>query len=99
MRDLRLPLGASDRALRERAARALGLALDEVAEVRVEKRSIDARGSAPLHVVTVRLWTHGESIPADELPRPDLPPGLKALVPGEAPIVVGTGPAGLWAAL
>ena len=99
VRDLVLPLGAPIQQLRALAAQALGVPADSLAEVRPTKVSLDARGPVPKRVYTVEVWRLGEDVPPDEAPHVALPTDLRPLVVGEAPIVVGTGPAGLWAAL
>jgi uncharacterized FAD-dependent dehydrogenase len=99
VRGLALPLGAPPQGLHELAAQALGVPLAEVAEVRPVKVSLDARGASPRRIYTAQVWLAGEAVPSEELPLVSLPAGLKPLEPGRAPIVVGTGPAGLWATL
>ncbi len=99
VRDVAVPLGAPPSRLVALTAEALGVAPEALAEVRPVKVSVDARGAVPKKVYTVAVWRVGDPVPPEDLPRPELPPDLRPLVPGEAPIVVGTGPAGLWAAL
>ena len=80
--------------MRAAAARRLGASLDAVRHVATLRRSIDARGRRPCWVLRVRVWL-------DEDPRPD-PAWTLPLrdVRGAPPvIVVGAGPAGLFAAL
>lgn len=102
---LELRAGEEVARLRERAAERLGIAPDRVREWRILRRSLDARGRRePRFVHRVGLV-----LPADT-PLPDLPavtpwpaetavlrrpPGL----PASRPLVVGAGPAGLFAAL
>ena len=88
------PREAADAVLvREAAAEAAGLELDSVRGCRVRKRSIDARSRAPLVRLRIELSTDH---PLDEeVERPELPD-----VGGAPPvIIVGCGPAGLFAAL
>lgn len=99
VRDLPLPLGTPPQALRELAAAKLGLPADRIAEVRVRKSSVDARGGAPKRVCTVAVWTTDQEVPPDSPPRLTAPAGMRPLRPGQAPLIVGTGPAGLWAAI
>jgi len=81
------------------AAEALGVSPDRIAEVRPQKISLDARGKRPRRVYTVAVWLVGEEVPPDTPPTPRLAARVHPLVPGRAPVIVGTGPAGLWAAL
>ncbi len=99
VRGLAIPLGTPPQALHALAAEKLGVAPEALAEVRPLKLSIDARGAAPRKVYAVEVWRCGASVPPAELPTVELPPHVRPLRPGEAPIIVGTGPAGLWAAL
>lgn len=98
VRDLHLPLGAPPSELRRLAAEALGWRPEELGELRVRKVSLDAREKIVRKVYSVDAWRADEEVP------PETPPALRRgamrpLVPGEAPVIVGTGPAGLWAAL
>ena len=76
------------------AARRLGVAASRLTRVTVEHRSLDARKRPPVYVLRVRAWV-------DEAPV-DAPPwrlqlgDVRAAPPA---IVVGAGPAGLFAAL
>ncbi|MEZ4267911.1 MAG: FAD-dependent oxidoreductase [Myxococcota bacterium] len=99
VRDLLLPLGTPPQALRELAAQSLGVSPDAIAELRPLRISLDARHGIPRRVYTVRVWLFGEEVPPDDLPALDPPPPMRPLVRGSAPVIVGTGPAGLWAAI
>lgn len=99
LRDLKVGVDAPPQALREAAARALGVSVDALGVVRPVKISLDARGKSPRHVYTVDVWRAGDDVPDLPTPKPRRGPTMRPLVRGEAPIIVGTGPAGLWAAL
>jgi uncharacterized FAD-dependent dehydrogenase len=99
VRDLVLPLGTPPQALRGLAAQALGVAASEVVELRPERVSLDARKGTPRRVVAARVWLAGDVVPPEALPALEAPPVMRPLVRGEAPVIVGTGPAGLWAAI
>lgn len=100
VRNLPLPLGEPPQALHALAAAKLGVPEDQILEVRPLKVSLDARGTRrPVRRYTVQVWLSGEEPPVDAIPSVQPPTGMRRLVPGEAPIVVGTGPAGLWATL
>lgn len=81
-------------AVTEAAARHLGVSPSRVTGVTLVRRSIDARRRPPVYVVRARVWVDEPPAPecAWELPLGD--------VRGAAPVVVvGAGPAGLFAAL
>ena len=99
-----------DAAIRRVVAGRLGLREDRILRVVVRKRSLDARrGRAPAFVYAVTTYLAGEEA---ELERDDaerearlardahaVPALIRAPHDGERPIVVGAGPAGLFAAL
>ena len=75
-------------------ARRLGTAASSITHVTTLRRSIDARGRRPVYVLRVRVWV-------DEVPAPEPAwrlelPDVRAARPA---VVVGAGPAGLFAAL
>jgi len=77
-----------------RAARRLGVAAGAVVHAAVLRRALDARGRPPVFVLRVRLWVDEPYRP----PPPRTPPWGD--VRGAAPaVIVGAGPAGLFAAL
>jgi uncharacterized FAD-dependent dehydrogenase len=81
-------------AIVEGAARRLGVAPASVTHVVTLRRSIDARRRPPTYVLRVRVWV--DEAPADEAPW-RLP--LRDVRAARPAIVVGAGPAGLFAAL
>lgn len=84
----------SESEVRVAAARAAKIALSDVRDVRVVKRSIDARGRGPRVQLRVELSTDGPFEPPVTTP-PELPNvGKKPAV-----VIVGAGPGGLFAAL
>ena len=92
-------LGADHDALRKAAAEESGIPLENIDEVRPIKISLDARRkAAPRRIVQAEIYLKGEDIPPEAVPAPKRG-AMRPLVEGDAPIVVGTGPAGLWAAL
>ena len=96
--DLFVPLAAADEPLGPRIERALGWARGSVGEVRVVRRALDARKGRPLghrlRIVAART---------DEVLGPVAPPRSAAHWPASRPVprvvIVGSGPAGAWAAL
>lgn len=100
LKDLALPLGSSPADLAAAAADALGVPASEVVEVRPTKVSVDARDKQPKKVFAVDVWlTSDEPPPPIDLPSLRRPAHVAPATNGRAPIIVGTGPAGLWAAL
>lgn len=95
--DIVLPLAQSEdlSAQKEAVAEKLKLPVTELNELRLRKHSIDARQ----RTIKVQLRMEvgiGQALPPDPVLRPDYPE-----VPADAPqvIIVGCGPAGLFAAL
>ncbi len=83
-----------EKSVLEAAARAAKIPIAEVRDVRVVKRSIDARGHGPRVLVRVELSTDA-TFPLPLTTPPELPHvGKKPIV-----VIVGAGPAGLFAAL
>lgn len=99
VRDLPLALGETDARLRALAAEALGVSQERISGLQKVKVSLDARARPPRRIVTVDVWLDQEDVEFPGPPSLDYPPGLRPPVSGEMPIIVGTGPAGLWAAL
>ncbi|MBP8822363.1 MAG: FAD-dependent oxidoreductase [Flavobacteriales bacterium] len=89
------PREAADPGLvREAAAEACGMALELVRGSRILKRSIDARSKQPLVRLRVEVSTEA-GFPEPAAAPPDLPDAST----GKPVIIVGCGPAGLFAAL
>jgi hypothetical protein len=96
--DIVVPLEALDDPLRTIAARALGWAETRIAEVRVLRRSLDARKQRRLgYRMRVEVASAGEML-APSAPRPPRP-SWPVAVPVPRVVIVGSGPAGAWAAL
>ena len=103
IRDVRLPLPERDRPALDIAARALSTTPRQIHSARFVRRSIDARQGRVSFVVSVIADLPGAlaALPAGVVAAPP-PPALPALpaVSGNPEIaIVGTGPAGLFAAL
>ncbi|MEY3011497.1 MAG: hypothetical protein RIT45_232 [Pseudomonadota bacterium] len=104
--EVRLPVSPEsaprhdDAALREAIALAAGWLPDDVGAVVIDRRSLDARrGRRASWVLRCRASRRDELSPDDGLPLLLRPRKLARSVPGLRPIIVGTGPAGLFAAL
>ena len=117
--DAGLPGDAGERALRAAVARACGARAGDVADVRLLRRSVDARRKSDVHFVATvavafadglaeervlergavaRGATARTHVPSEPLAVPDCSAAFAA-GEGERPVVVGTGPAGLFCAL
>lgn len=105
---------SAEGALRRAAAKRLGIDEGQVASVRLLKRSVDARRKSNVHFVVTLGVTLDEASGDDEasvvsrvgdddvfVAAVTTPPARVSIrtAPGVRPIVVGTGPAGLFAAL
>jgi hypothetical protein len=110
LHNVRAGLDADLDALRVTAAEKLGLRPDQIESVRVVRRAIDARHQRPAFVYTldatlsanedpeaVAERTAATLVAEPAAPRLELRPGTTPLP--ERPVVVGAGPAGLFAAL
>ena len=102
---IRLPLDDAKRPLETIAARALHVRPEEIASVRLFKKSVDARDKRDVHfslTLDVELGRAPARLPrnAEVLPPPKpTAPVPRARARRFRPIVVGMGPAGLFAAL
>ncbi len=108
--NIRLPLDHDDQALAAAAARRLGISREKLVEVSIFKRSVDARRENRIKLVySVLVEVKEESAVSGKVksdpqikPAPDL--GYRPVTTArgggsERPLVVGTGPAGLFAGL
>lgn len=108
LRNISLRPGESEKTLHEKAAKILGIQPGEIRELRLHRRSIDARKKHDVRVIyTVDISLTGEEARAvsragkNAVPVEDavyIPP-LSAYKPKRRPVVVGFGPAGIFAAL
>lgn len=92
---VRPDVGANADALRRVVARAAHLSPDDVGEMRIVRRAIDARRGVRFQM-RVRVFGPEEPVAGEVVPAP---PVFPARVPGRPVIVVGSGPAGLFAAM
>ena len=103
LRNVPLGLDESDQVLWDRAARALG---QPVTGLRMARRAVDARRKTEVHFVcSLDLSVPDEAAAlarcpgAAPAPKNDYAPPVPACLPAERPVVVGFGPAGMFAAL
>jgi len=94
--EIRLPADAYDDATEctNRLAHRLGVAAGAITHHVVVRRSLDARKGTPVCVLRVRVWID-EPFRAEPAP----PPALRDVRGAPPAVVVGAGPAGLFAAL
>ena len=105
--NLRLAPGEPVEALRERAAKKLRIRPERVESLRILRRALDARNKADLHYVChVAVTVRGaEAITLQKAASPDVMAyeetnyEIPAARLSERPVVVGFGPAGMFAAL
>ncbi len=97
---LRLELGEPEETLRRAAAKRLGVSLDELREVSLVRRSLDARGKPRWTcTVEVTLQSTPRSLPGDVRPVDPSPVIPKRSVRSdERVVVIGAGPCGLFCA-
>jgi uncharacterized protein len=100
-RDLELTVSLADAANRERLhaaiARRLGVDPQSIAEAQITRRTIDARGSGARFRLRMRVFATGE--PPDDSTTAPLPRLAPVSSRGAPVVVIGAGPAGLFAAL
>ena len=106
--NLPLPVGGDLDQLRKRAARALGLRPGALGELTILRQSIDARNKGDVHYVCTVGLSHPDeerlvkNAPGRNVSRVELRPYEAPVVRRASslpPVVVGMGPAGLFAAL
>lgn len=108
IRNIRLAPDWDEAALKEAAAGILGISVDEILSHRLLRRSVDARRREVLIVLSVAVTVSGDEASlvarADRAEvrlyvKPALPLPVKLSGAPEPPVVCGSGPAGLFAAL
>ena len=112
VKDIVLPLEEEESALPRKAAESLKISPEQIRKFKIIKKSLDARRKNQIHFVYALELTLSPSEEKKVLDQP--PPGLqiqkctetRAPVParvqkkpGQRPVIIGTGPAGLFAAL
>ncbi len=105
--NISLPVDGDEAMLRQKAAAALGVRPGDILALSLHRQSIDARKKNAVHLVcTVRVTLNREEAVLRRAPRgvaavADAPYALPPLVRASPlpPVVVGMGPAGLFAAL
>ena len=88
-------VAADPDSLRAAAAKLLSSTAEEIAAVRVLKRSIDARQKAVKINIKASIFMKGEALDEQKIQLPDYPDVTNR----EPVIIIGAGPAGLFAAL
>jgi uncharacterized FAD-dependent dehydrogenase len=108
LRDLSVTPGAGETALRQQAAKLLGIPARDILELYIRKKSVDARKKRDVRLVyTVDVAVRGAEGPLLARAGGKASPAVEenyvlpvpACLPEERPVVVGFGPAGMFAAL
>ncbi len=104
LRNLRLAPGEKETRLRAKAAKALGFPPDKLGEIKILKKSLDARKKSDIHWrYTLALTVPDEASALRRCPAASAYTPYVYVVPAaesvQRPVVVGFGPAGLFAAL
>ncbi|MDO4740054.1 MAG: hypothetical protein Q4A66_05240, partial [Eubacteriales bacterium] len=103
--NIKAPLSATEQDLRPIAAKALHVREEELLSCRMYKRSVDARDKGDVHLVlTIEIHTKARLHAPRGLQLTEVQPPKKQALPApralqHRPLVVGLGPAGLFAAL
>lgn len=106
--ELKIPLDANEGKLLKKASRALGVPVEEIQEVKLYRRSLDARKKDNIHyvcAVDVKVNNEKKILARAKdnhiMPTPDfsyeMPEGIAKM--GKRPVVVGFGPSGMFAGL
>lgn len=88
-------VAANDMLLRKQLSNNLGVSIHEIGHVQIVKRSIDARQKAVKINLTLKVFLQGEVVNIDKVQLPD----YKNVTNSKEVIIIGAGPAGLFAAL
>jgi len=109
IQNINCPLDHDEHYLRGRAAREIGVGPVNLAEFRIERRSIDARDKRDIRIVYTivaglespsrSLGAKASAMQGEKQYRFPSPVGRRASGDDERPIIVGAGPAGLFCAL
>jgi len=105
---LKLPIGHTREEMEQQLAKELQIAVKRIQKYEIRKQSIDARKQPILYVYTADVWLEGEKqilkkihnknvTLAEEMSYHFPKPGDKPLA--HPPVIVGTGPAGLFCGL
>lgn len=94
--EIKVPSGQlEDHVLHKRlVAKHLRLPESSITAIALDRRSIDARGKTPLWVLRFQVWINEQPIPEEEWNFP-----LQQVAGREPVIIIGLGPAGIFAAL
>ena len=107
--NIKLSLDGDEKKLYSRAARVLGISPKEIKNLKIAKKAVDARDKRDVHFVfSVELEVEGSEekllkrVSRRDItikPKEETVPTATPRIPEKRPIVVGAGPAGLFAAL
>ena len=105
---LKLPVGHTEEELRQQAAKELRISAERISRCEIWKKSIDARKEPILYVYTLDVWVDSEKqilkkVHNKNVSRGDRKPYVFPEAGNEKlaypPVIVGTGPAGLFCGL
>ncbi len=107
--EIKLPLNHDECAIREAVVARLGLPLDDLLCLTVARRAFDARRRSAIHLIyavdvevrneTTVLLRHANDPGVRRTPDTEYRPPVRVAAPASRPVVIGTGPCGLLAAL
>ena len=107
--EIKLPLDHAEAAIGEAVAARLGLAPDDLLCLKVARRAFDARRRSAIHLIyavdvevrdeTALLLRHANDPSVRRSPDTEYRPPVHVAAPSSRPVVIGTGPCGLLAAL
>ena len=103
--NIKAPLATGDDDLKRIASRALHVREEEILSCRMVKRSVDARDKGDVHLVltieiTSKIRLHApRGLQMNEVAPPVRKPAPRPRIPAKRPLIVGLGPAGLFAGL
>lgn len=100
--NLKMPLQADERQIKKQAAKSVGLKETELTDFLISKKSVDARNKADVHFVYSVDFSSSKQLKSgtiiEKIEKPETLQ-LKISKTSVRPIVVGSGPAGMFAAL
>ena len=101
--NIKIPAAEGRGSLKKYAAKSLGVKPDDISELVILKESVDSRKKSDVHFVYTVAVTLKKGVrprvKTETYTMTELPPTMRVSPPDDRPVVVGMGPAGLFAAL